>query len=278
MAARIETHTYLSRINDAVDRNVYINSITQIGVTNIYTITTNNTKWIGVGEAVNRTVTIGGINYLVKDIVANISFNIEVATGQIVPSAASFLISPLYFYKGTYIATNNELTQVPNSINKTPFLYFSEPSTDRNVNDELSSIDRFSECQLYAMMDANFEDWTNEQHYNYCISAMSNYFKEFIIAAKNVSFINDFTDDSSSENHVKWGVYQDNKGHTRNIFNENLSGKKLTITFPFAKQYGCEDNYVAPSSGSIDLVINFNNAEYFNQTITEDTTINIVYN
>lgn len=204
MAARIETHTYLSRVNDAVDRTVYIDSVTQVGATNIYTIATNNTKWIGVGEAINRTVTIGGEDYLVKDVTANTSFKIEVATGQAVPTATSFLVGTLYFYKGTYIATNNELTQELNSINKTPFLYFNEPSIDRNVNDELSSIDRFSECQLYAMMDANFEDWTNEQHYNYCIAAMSNYFKEFIIAAKNVSFINDFTDDSTSENHVKW--------------------------------------------------------------------------
>jgi len=277
MGARIETHTYLSRVNDAVDRTVYINSVTQVGATNIYTITTNNTKWIGVGEAINRTVTIGGEDYLVKDVTANTSFKIEVATGQAVPTASSFLVGALYFYKGTYISTNNELTQETNSINKTPFLYFNEPSTDRNVNDELSSIDRFSECQLYAMMDANFEDWTNEQHYNYCIAAMSNYFKEFIIAAKNVSFINEFTDDSTSENHVKWGVYQDNKGHIKNIFNEKLSGKKLTITFPFAKQYGCVDDYVPPTSGEIDLVINFNETEYYNQTITEDTTINIVY-
>ena len=245
MAVKIETYTHLSRINDAVDCTIYIESVTQIGATNVYRITTFNTKWVSL----KRNVTISGETYLVNDIVANTSIDIVVETGQPVPSTSTFTIAPMYFHKGTFNFISAELTSVDDA-DKSPMLIFRDPSTDRVVTDALKSIDRYSDCELLVLLRANFEDWTKEQHYNYAIVAAGNYFDQFIIAAKNYEHLSELTEEYTSENHVKFGVFNDSKGHTHNLMNDNLSGKRHSITLPFMKVTGCVDPYIPPSDGS----------------------------
>jgi len=270
------TYALIELVVNAIDCNVYIDSVTQIGATTSYTIATTNTKWLNV----NRTFTIGGEDYLVTDITPNTSFVITIDT-QSVPTVTSFLLPLPAFVHGTLIAMNNERTEENTSVSAykgmTPFIYFNEPSIDTKFPQEESAIDRESNCEIYFMHEADFENWTNEKHYYYCINAMENLIASFIQAAKNSQYVGEF-ENYDSESHVKWGVVTSN-GHSKNLFNENLSGKKLSITLPFMKM-GCDFNaYDAPSTGgAIDLVINFNGSEYFNQEITEDTTINIVYN
>ena len=252
MAVKIETYTHLSRINDAVDCTIYIESVTQIGATNVYRITTLNTKWVSL----KRNVTISGETYLVNDIVANTSIDIVVETGQPVPSTSTFTIAPMYFHKGTFNFISAELTSVDDA-DKSPMLIFRDPSTDRVVTDALKSIDRYSDCELLVLLRANFEDWTKEQHYNYAIVAAGNYFDQFIIAAKNYEHLSELTEEYTSENHVKFGIFNDSKGHTHNLMNDNLSGKRHSITLPFMKVFGCVDAYVKPGNtgGTINVYL-----------------------
>lgn len=252
MAVKIETYTHLSRINDAVDCTIYIESVTQIGATNVYRITTLNTKWVSL----KRNVTISGETYLVNDIVANTSIDIVVETGQPVPSTSTFTIAPMYFHKGTFNFISAELTSVDDA-DKSPMLIFRDPSTDRVVTDALKSIDRYSDCELLVLLRANFEDWTKEQHYNYAIVAAGNYFDQFVIAARNYEHLSELTEEYTSENHVKFGVFNDSKGHTHNLMNDNLSGKRHSITLPFMKVFGCVDAYVKPGNtgGTINVYL-----------------------
>lgn len=270
------TYKLIELIVNAIDCRVYIDSITQVGATTSYTITTTNTKWLNVG----RTFDIGGEFYLVTDITPNTSFIITVDTGQSVPTASYFTL-PLPDYRhGTLTAINNERTNDVSGgttyTDITPFIYFNEPSIDTKFKSELDARDRESDCEIYFMTEANFRDWSNEQHYYYAINGMENLIQAFIQAAENSSHVGEL-EDYNAESHVKWGVVTAN-GHSKNFFNENLSGKKLDITIPFLKT-GCDFNaYTPPSTGEVDLIINFNGTEYYNETITEDTTINIVYN
>lgn len=252
MAVKIETYTHLSRINDAVDCTIYIESVTQIGATNVYRIATFNTKWVSL----KRNVTISGENYLVNDIVANTSIDIVVESGKPVPSTSTFTIAPMFFHKGTYNFISAELTSVDDAA-KSPMLIFRDPSTDRVVTDALKSIDRYSDCELLVLLRANFEDWKKEQHYNYAIVAAGNYFDQFIIAAKNYEHLSELTEEYTSENHVKFGVFNDSKGHTHNLMNDNLSGKRHSITLPFMKVTGCVNPYVQPgdAGGTINVYL-----------------------
>lgn len=271
--AYAETYKLIELIIANIDCTITIDSITQIGATDSYLISTHNTKWLGI----NKSYTIDSDSYLVTDIVPNTSFTITLTTGQSVPVSSSMTIEAPKFEHGTFNMVAGERAKLSNAIRNNDFIYFNEPSTDVVYTDELDARDRDSNCQLFFMKESNFQDWTNLQHYNYCIAATGNLKNAFIQACKNTSFVGEMNQSHTSENHVKWGVIS-TKGHTTTIFNEQLSGKMADITIPFLKQ-DCDFNaYNPPSSGSIDLVINFNGTEYYNQEITEDTTINIVYN
>lgn len=267
-----ETYKLLELVVANIDCTIAINSITQIGTTDYYLVSTNNTKWIGIG----RSYTINADTYKVTDIVPNTSFTILVNTGQAVPVASSMTINTPTFDHGTFNIVAGERAQLSNEAKKNDFIYFHEPSTDLVFDDELDARDRESNCDLYFMKESNFADWSNQKHYEYAISAMGNLKLAFIQALKNTSFVGEINTNHTAENHVKWGVVSKN-GHSSVIFNEQLSGKMVNITIPFLRTR-CDFNaYEPPSSGEIDLVINFNVTEYYNQTITEDTTINIVY-
>jgi hypothetical protein len=246
-----ETYRLLETIVSAMDRNVYIVSVAQVGSTNVYTVRTNNTKWLVPG----RTYTIGSENYKVVDIAPNYSFNIELQQGQTAPTAASFTIPAAFFDKGTFMFVNQERSQQLLTGENSPVVYFNEPSRETEFG-EMDAREREAQCDLYFMIRADFSNWSNDKHYKYAIEAAGNMKKEFITAAKNQSFVGELEDvNPSSENHVKWGVYSDGKGHVRNYFAENLSGKKYEITIPFLR--GCEGDCCEnpynpdPTSGSV---------------------------
>ena len=57
----------------------------------------------------------------------------------------------------------------------------------------------------------------------------------FIVQARN-SPVFGVIDELSLVNHIKFGVYTDNKGHLNSIFNERLSGIELSGSFHFNKK------------------------------------------
>ena len=271
--AKAETYKLLELIKDNIDCTLYIDSIEQIGATEYYLIYTHNTRWIGL----NKSYTIGSDSYEVTEIVPNTSFTIRVLSTQTAPTVTEFQVTAPSFYYGTFNMTAGERAKLPNDTRNNDFIYFNEPSTDVYSDDALSIIDRESNCMLFFMHETNFAKWKTEEHYKYAIAAAGNLKDAFILAAKNTKFVGEINKTHNSENHVKWGVIG-SQGHTKVIFNEQLSGKMVNITIPFLKQ-DCDFNaYNPPSTGEIDLVINFNGTEYYNETITDNTTINIVYN
>jgi len=247
--SKADTYKLIELIVNQIDGTINFDSIAFVSGTN-YLITTDSTKWLNVG----RTYDIGGVNYLVVDINPDTNFTIQLTGVQVAPTASSMVVPLPFFYHGTFSFTNQERTQELLSTNKTPFIYFNEPSTDTTYSSELDARDRDSDCDIYFMHEANFEDWTNEKHYFFAINAMKNLIQAFIQSAKNQSFVGEL-DNYGSESHVKWGVVNQN-GHVRNLFNENLSGKKLQITIPFLKMPCDFDAYNPPSSGGAAIVEN----------------------
>lgn len=243
--ASLSTYKLIEMIVNAIDNTISLTSISLLSGSR-YIITTSSTKWLNV----QRNYTIGGDSYKVVDIDPNTSFTIELTDGQSAPVATSMTIPLPFFYHGTIMFMNQERTQILNSENKTPFIYFNEPSNDTTYSSELDARDRDSDCDLYFMTDADHENWTNEKHYFFAVAGMENLIKSFIQAAKNVSFVGEL-DNFGSESHVKWGTFVE-KGHLKSIFNENLSGKKLQITIPFLKM-DCDFEYTPPTGGTANV-------------------------
>lgn len=260
------TYKLIELIVNNIDGTINFDSIALVSG-NDYKITTSSTKWLNVG----RTYNIGGVNYLVIDINPNTDFTIQLTGTQVAPTAVSMTLPIPFFYHGTFMFTTQERSQELLSANKTPFIYFNEPSTDTTYSSELDARDRDSDCDLYFMHEANFEDWTNEKHYFYAINAMENLIKSFIQSAKNQSFVGEL-ENYGSESHVKWGVVNQN-GHVRNLFNENLSGKKLQITIPFLKMPCDFDAYNQPQTGGGTAVVENSDASYTASVDAGDTLI-----
>lgn len=63
---------------------------------------------------------------------------------------------------------------------------------------------------------------------------MANLVKNFINTLYNSKYIGRF-EDYETINHVNFGVYVTDKGNTKSIFSDQLSGVELNITLPFRK-------------------------------------------
>lgn len=241
----VEIYELIERIVNLMDRNVYIDSISQIGATNQYLILTCNTKWIDINGPVN----ISAVDYRVVDIVANTSFTIELETGQTAPVADSFLAPIVYFEHGQIKFVDQERVRELAAAYKYPFMYLNEPFTERDVSDPTSSVKKYADFSLFAMMLSNNDKWTKDQHYQYAIKAAASMISEFKRAAQYASFVGILDDvDFRSETRVKWGSLTEN-GSSKNIFSENLSGKKMDVSgFPFSDDGCCADEYIMPSN------------------------------
>ena len=263
---RVETFTLIQQIIDSMDCSIAITSIDVNGA--FVTLNTRNTKWISY----NYVITINSVNYNVYSVTPNVSFTINTLDSI---NETSVLLNKPFFFHGTFSTQSAEMTMIDNE-NKFPFIYLNEPSNDVFYNSIEDARDRDSTCDLYFMTEANHPDWTNEQQHTFAITAMNNMFTAFIQPLPYLSFIGEF-ETFNAETHVKWGVIT-TQGHSVKIFNDDLSGKKLNITIPFLKT-DCDSAtpYVSPTYGDLDLIINFNGTEYYNESISEDTTINIVY-
>lgn len=204
--------------------------------TGVYMITTLNTKWLTKGY----TVTIGAHDYEITDFVVNESITLS---GTVEPTTAEFDIYLPHFSHGTVLEQNQLLNLLSSTQNSTrdrlPLIWLKERVRDKFEVDEMLRLDRESDCELYFLIDCNMEDWLREDFDVYTIEPMRNLIGEFIAILYNAPNVrSDFSFDITDD--AKFGVYQDDKGNTKKIFNDSLSGSKLSITIPFLKQ-DCDD-------------------------------------
>jgi hypothetical protein len=138
------------------------------------------------------------------------------------------LTSPYYLH-GTTLAVNTELDKLDKDI-KFPFIYCFEAIRERYYNEADSLIDRDADIRLFFLDNANFADWTTEEHYRNTIDGMRNLQQELIKKLNNHKSVGLFSD-YEVINHVKFGVYTE-RGHERKIFNDNTSGVEILLTLP----------------------------------------------
>lgn len=147
---------------------------------------------------------------------------------------------PFYFH-GTPIATNNQISGA-NHVDKVPMIYLHEILKEKD-KDIFSAVKRDSDVRLFFLDSANFTDWSTDDHYSKLLLGLNALVDAFESQAKKSNLF--FLDETefSRVNHVKWGTFQDSKGHIKNIFNEKLTGVELSLTLPLTD---CEDKVITP--------------------------------
>lgn len=195
-----------------------------------YTLYACNTLWI----TQNIIITINAVQYKVIDLKANEWIKIQ---GAGLPTM-NFLVDLPFYSHGTILAKNQEMNAEKLSENKLPMIYLHEITREEFHEDELSSIDRESDCDLYFICDANAKDWLTLDHDNYAVKPMRNLCAAFVHILKHYSGIQLITKTNVLD-HANWGVYTADKGHVKQIFSDYLSGCQLKITIPFLKSLIC---------------------------------------
>ena len=221
---------FIGDIVDSIRQGASIISITNTPSTTNYVVVVTDLLDLTVGKMVS----IGGVEYQITAInTLTPSFTVS---SSVAPVGTQFNASYPFYIHGRFIAANNELNQIQNSLRKYPLIYLAENySTRENLDPNLQIGDNVS-CSIFIMNSSNYEDFTTEEHYTYTIDAMDSIANSFIDKLKTNQFVQ-YREFSELERirHTKWGLEVTNKGTTTNLFDDNLSGVELRLQIPIRK-------------------------------------------
>ena len=173
---------------------------------------------------------IDGVNYAV----VSVADNQNIVVAAVVLGATKYTVPNPFYFHGTPILTNAHVSGAKDK-DKVPMIYLYEILKEKDLK-ENSRIERESDLRLFFLDNANFGEWDTEDHYSKRLLGINNLVDEFISAARKYSccfylYETDFT----RINHVNWGVWEDNKGHTRTLFDDELTGVEVSFTLPLKK-------------------------------------------
>jgi hypothetical protein len=223
---------FIGDIIDSLRKRASIISITNIPTTTNYVCVVSDLLDLVIGN----TVFIGGVEYTIDAIdIGTPSFTVSANS---LPVGTEYKTGYPYYFHGTYLAIDNELKKITNSQKKYPIIYFAETFSDRENLNPLSQIGDTVTSAMYFMTSANFRDWLTEDHYDFVIDEIDELVTKFIAKLKSNSFIQyNELEEIERVRHAKWGLYVENKGHTTNLFTDNLSGVELRLTIPLRKKF-----------------------------------------
>lgn len=170
---------------------------------------------------------VDGTGYEIISVVNNEAITVS---GVLASPVIYTVPNPFYFH-GTPMMTNAHINGAREQ-DKLPMVYLYEILRERDMRRN-SSIRRESDLRLFFLDSANFDEWETDDHYSQRLLGLNNLVDAFIEQAREYQccfylFETEFT----RVNHVKWGVWMDNAGHVRRIFDDDLTGVELTFTLP----------------------------------------------
>jgi len=170
---------------------------------------------------------IDDTDYEIVSVVNNES--IEVV--GVIPSPVNYKVPNPFYFHGTPILTNAHISGAKEN-QKTPMVYLYEILKERDKKED-SNIRRESDLRLFFLDSANFGEWSTDDHYSKRLLGLNNLVDEFISAARDFSccfYL--YETEFIRINHVNWGVWEDNKGHKRTLFDDELTGVEVIFTLP----------------------------------------------
>jgi hypothetical protein len=185
-------------------------------------------------------IILGTGNYLVYDldkIAGTFKVKATFPTGE-----TTWRTAAPYYYHGTPQTVNKEIDtdNVPTDKARYPAIVLWEIIRQDFDKDPVSVVGNTARLTMSFLDTTNKIDWTIEEHYDNVIDQMEDEADRFISIIKKHPYISRF-DDYSYIKHFNWGTFVQDKGHTRYILDENLSGLNLEIALPIKKN--CLNKY-----------------------------------
>lgn len=190
-------------------------------------------------------VTINAVSYTIDSIDQSTETLVVTGVGAITSGDTFNMYTP-YFYHGTPIATGQELQNQQNASAKTPMIWLWENFTE-DYYDEFSALERDVDCELFFLTQADFELWETEDAYANAIKPMKR-LADLFIEAINSDTANFYFNASryKSENYSKFGVFIRDKGTSKNLFADKLSGVGIDFKFIINKTDECPTTFFSP--------------------------------
>lgn len=210
----------VKNIVDSIDLSIDVNSI----VGNKLFVC--ETLQLTIGKIVTNQ---SNDEYIVIDFLNNEWIEVEPYGATINPFDDTVVNAPdvTYFY-GTPASVNNEYLQIDaRTKKKTSFIWLLE-NYEEEFGGAESSIERKSKFKLFFLDEANEPKWINAEHHRFVIQPMNNLIKAFTNAISENPIFKNFTT-VSTKPRARFGVYTVNKGNTKKIIDEDLSGSELSI-------------------------------------------------
>lgn len=257
-----QVYDKLKPIVDGMSRSVTCDSITT-NTDGTFTFVCKYTKWAVSGFS----VTIGLIDYLITNVVPNVSITVS---GVSIPLQLTFDLPVIHFKHGSIRQVATELNTILNVQDRLPLIFLHEISEEKVSFDVMDSVDTEADCKLYFLTGNDFQNWSQNEIDVRAIKPMRNMAREFIEAISDNQYIAPIDSPGTIRNYSQFGSYND-VGVVKSYFNEPLSGVGLRVTIPFLKGCDCCTNspletrpapsYVYDVNGNI-LAILYSNEIY----------------
>ena len=219
----------VEEIINNLDYTIEIKSVDDLG---------NDLKQLNVCKTLHiqpdcTTVTINGTQYQVGEILNNQW--IQITTPDTINEGDIINVDPPKYFHGTIPATNDELSQIMADSDKLPMVYLYEIIRQKYFYNDEQPLEVEAQLRLFFLAGSDFGSWYTDDHYKNAIKPMTNLTLLFSDYINNNNCQFQELDEVEIINHAKWGVWRDNKGHEKNLFNDKLSGTELRINLQINK-------------------------------------------
>lgn len=150
-----------------------------------------------------------------------------------------YIIAPKpLFLHGSPNSVNSEYLSISSDTrDKTPFAWLLRGLRETKPFRKDSVIEVTCTGRIFLMDEADSGSWTNDSHDYYAVNPMYNLALEFIETINKYSMTN-FSGDSTILDRARFGVNVENKGSTKKIISDDLSGVELDFSIDVYK-HGC---------------------------------------
>lgn len=175
-------------------------------------------------------------------IIKSVDFDAQTILITGLPNVSNPIVlqSPFYFH-GTPYAQGEVLSLIDKWEDKIPFIYALEIMQEKIDIKKTSRIENEPNIVLFFMDNANYADWSTDEHYSFRVKPQRRLVDKFMDKFSSHRLVGNL-DNYSVINHVKFGVYVTNKGHTNSLLNERLSGAEVRFTPQLLKDLLCKNN------------------------------------
>ena len=201
----------------------------------LHTLTVCNPLYLSGKSSDNSntfTIEIDGNNY---DVISVIGQTVVLSGSEDISLGKKTIDSP-YFFHGTILQTNNELSLIGDVFQKTPMVYMRRTFVE-NWN-RFSSAERTADITLYFLTQANFDSWMTESFDTFAVKPMRQLCYAFIDSLLANKQIGEFKTYTITDN-IKFATFVNDKGYENQKFNDTLSGVQLDISLPIRRNYKC---------------------------------------